>query len=59
MGRKDSRGEGWMRAWGQRRAERKRVKRQRTLEAQARPPDSDPSGAWGRQRGTGAPGAGG
>jgi hypothetical protein len=59
MGRKDSRGEGRMRAWGKRRAERKRLKRQRRLEGQARPPDADPSGAWGRQRGTGAPGSGG
>jgi hypothetical protein len=40
MGSKDSRGEGRMRAWGQRRAERKRLKRQRRLEGQARPPDS-------------------
>jgi hypothetical protein len=44
--------------WKERRAERKQLKRQRKLEGEARPPDSDPSGAWARQRGTGAPGGG-
>ena len=34
-------------------AERRRLRRQRKLESAARPPDSDPSGAWQRQRGTG------
>ena len=33
--------------------ERRRLRRQRKLESSARPPDSDPSGAWRRQRGTG------
>jgi hypothetical protein len=42
----------------QRRAERKRLQRQRKLESQARPPDSDPSGSWARMKGTGAPGSG-
>jgi hypothetical protein len=59
MPQADSRSEGRLRAWTRRRAERKRLKRQRRLEGAARPPDSDPSGAWGRQRGTGAPGSGG
>jgi hypothetical protein len=34
-------------------AERRRLRRQRKLESSARRPDSDPSGAWQRQRGTG------
>jgi hypothetical protein len=34
-------------------AERRKWRRQRKLERQARPPDSDPGGAWQRQRGTG------
>jgi hypothetical protein len=58
MRSQSSQREGRVRAWRQRRAERKRVKRQRRLGSEARPPDSDPSGAWGRQRGGGVPGAG-
>jgi hypothetical protein len=34
-------------------AERRERRRQRKLERAARPTDSDPSGAWQRQRGTG------
>jgi hypothetical protein len=45
--------EGRVRAWRQRRSERRQLKRQRKREALARPPDSDPSGAWARQRGSG------
>ena len=37
-------------------AERRRLKRQRKLERAASPPDSDPSGAWQRQRGPGVGG---
>ena len=43
----------------QRRDEQKRLTRRRKLARNARPPNSDPSGAWARQRGTGAPPAGG
>jgi hypothetical protein len=56
---KDSRREGRVRAWTRHRSERKRLKRQRKLEREARPADSDPSGAWARQRGGGFPGSGG
>jgi hypothetical protein len=55
----DSRRGGRVRAWMHRRSERKRLKRKRKLEGEARPPDSDPSGAWARQRGAGFPGSGG
>ena len=53
MGIGDSPRSGRMRNRLGRIMERRRLRPQRKLESSARPPDSDPSGAWQRQRGTG------
>jgi hypothetical protein len=53
MGSEDSPRSGRVRRRLGRIAERRKRRRQRKLEDQARPPDSDPSGSWQRQRGTG------